>query len=78
VSSESTEESFLFSYSPCDSGSSPKKYHHLANIGEWLRIEDNTVVGEDVTVKSELYINDTVVLLRKCVSQDLPTTQVIL
>jgi mannose-1-phosphate guanylyltransferase len=49
-----------------------------SNIGEWVRIENNTVLGEDVTVKSELYINETVILPHKCVSRDLPTAQVVL
>lgn len=49
-----------------------------SNIGEWVRIENNSVLGEDVTIKSELYVNETVVLPHKSVSKDLPTAQVVL
>lgn len=48
------------------------------NIGEWVRIENNSVLGEDVTIKSELYVNQTVVLPHKTVSRDLATPQVVL
>ena len=47
-------------------------------VGEWARIENNSVLGEDVTVKPERYINSSCVLPHKSVSKDLSTPQILM
>lgn len=49
-----------------------------SNIGEWVRIENNSVLGEDVTVKPELYLNSSVILPHKSVKNDLATPQIVM
>lgn len=49
-----------------------------SKIGSWVRVENNSVLGEEVTIKSELYVNETVVLPNKTVSRDLSTAQIVL
>lgn len=49
-----------------------------STVGEWVRIENMTVLGEDVNVKAERYINASSVLPHKSVSKDLPTAQVLM
>jgi mannose-1-phosphate guanylyltransferase len=49
-----------------------------STIGEWVRVENFSVLGEDVTIKAELYVNETVVLPHKSVSKDLSFPQVVL
>lgn len=47
-------------------------------IGEWVRIENNSVLGEDVIVKPERYINSSSILPHKSVSKDLSTPQILM
>lgn len=49
-----------------------------SRIGSWVRIEQNSVLGEDVSVKDELHINNAVVLPHKGVKQNLEPGSIIL
>ena len=49
-----------------------------SNIGSWVRIEENSVLGEDVTVKDELHVNQSVVLPHKGVKANLSPGTIIL
>lgn len=49
-----------------------------SNIGDWVRIEDGSVLGEDVTVKHELHVNASIVLPHKGVKNNLPAGTIIL
>lgn len=42
-----------------------------SNIGSWVRIEDNSVLGEDVEVKDEMHVNKSIVLPHKGVKSNL-------
>lgn len=39
-------------------------------IGQWVRIENFCVFGEDVTVKDEIYVNGTIVLTHKVINEN--------
>lgn len=43
-----------------------------STIGRWCRVEGNTVVGEDVQVKDEKYINGGMILPHKNISVNIP------
>ncbi|QDZ22535.1 GDP-D-mannose pyrophosphorylase [Chloropicon primus] len=47
-------------------------------IGNWSRVENMSVLGEDVTVKDELYLNGAVVLLHKEIKASIESPQIIL
>jgi len=47
-------------------------------VGQWVRIENNTVLGEDVIVKDEIYINGGQVLPHKSIAASVPEPQVIM
>lgn len=47
-------------------------------VGRWVRMEGCTVLGEDVIVKDELYINGGQVLPHKNISQSVPEPQIIM
>lgn len=49
-----------------------------SKIGSWVRIENNSVLGEDVTVGDEFHVNECVVLPHKAVKKNLPTATIIL
>lgn len=49
-----------------------------ASIGSWTRIEGGSVLGDDVTVNDELYINGATVLPNKSISSNIPTPQIIM
>jgi len=49
-----------------------------STIGEWVRIENNSVFGEDVTIKDELYINGGIVLPHKSVARDLFKPEIVM
>lgn len=67
-------------------GAKVRSYAYVANaiigwdstVGEWVRIEKMTVLGEDVHVKPEHYINGSSVLPHKSVKKDLPTPQIMM
>ncbi|XP_078045941.1 GDP-mannose pyrophosphorylase B [Augochlora pura] len=47
-------------------------------VGRWVRMEGITVLGEDVIVKDELYINGGQVLPHKSISNSVPEPQIIM
>lgn len=47
-------------------------------VGRWVRMEGTTVLGEDVIVKDELYINGGQVLPHKSISNSVPEPQIIM
>ncbi|XP_028046897.1 mannose-1-phosphate guanyltransferase beta isoform X2 [Monomorium pharaonis] len=47
-------------------------------VGQWVRMEGTTVLGEDVIVKDELYINGGQVLPHKSISASVPEPQIIM
>lgn len=47
-------------------------------VGRWVRMEGITVLGEDVIVKDELYINGGQVLPHKNISTSVPEPQIIM
>lgn len=49
-----------------------------SNIGKWVRIENNSVFGEDVTVGSELHVDQSIILPHKGVKKNLNAGTIIL
>lgn len=49
-----------------------------ANVGCWSRIEGGAVLGDDVTVDNEVYVNGAVVLPNKSISSNIPSPQIIM
>lgn len=47
-------------------------------VGRWVRLEGITVLGEDVIVKDEIYINGGQVLPHKSISASVPEPQIIM
>jgi len=48
------------------------------SIGNWVRIENVTVLGEDVIVNDELYINEAIVLPHKVIKNSVPEKEIIM
>jgi len=48
------------------------------SVGKWVRMEGVTVLGEDVHVNDELYINGGKVLPHKSISESIPEPQIIM
>jgi len=48
------------------------------NVGKWVRMENVTVLGEDVQVKDELYINGGYILPHKTIGESVPEPQIIM
>lgn len=49
-----------------------------STVGQWVRMEGTTVLGEDVIVKDELYINGGQVLPHKSIAASVPEPQIIM
>jgi mannose-1-phosphate guanylyltransferase len=49
-----------------------------ASVGRWVRMEGGSVLGDDVTVKDEVYINGAVVLPNKSLANNIPEPQIIM
>lgn len=49
-----------------------------ASVGKWTRIEGGSVLGDDVTVNDELYVNGATILPNKSISANIPTPQIIM
>ncbi|ANZ77141.1 BA75_03644T0 [Komagataella pastoris] len=49
-----------------------------STVGKWARLEGVTVLGEDVTVKDEIYVNGGKVLPHKSISANVDTPQIIM
>jgi mannose-1-phosphate guanylyltransferase len=47
-------------------------------VGQWARLENNAVLGEDVIVKDEIYINGGRVLPHKAISDSIRDPQIIM
>jgi len=47
-------------------------------VGQWVRMENTTVLGEDVIVKDELYVNGGQVLPHKSIATSVPEPQIIM
>ena len=47
-------------------------------VGRWVRLEGTTVLGEDVIVKDEIYINGGQVLPHKSIGISVPDPQIIM
>jgi mannose-1-phosphate guanylyltransferase len=48
------------------------------SIGKWVRMENVTVLGEDVVVKDEIYINGGYILPHKSIAESVPEPQIIM
>ena len=48
------------------------------HVGKWVRMENVSVLGEDVIVKDELYVNGGKVLPHKSISNSVPDPQIIM
>lgn len=49
-----------------------------SHVGRWVRMENVTVLGEDVIVKDELYLNGVRVLPHKSIGNSVPEPQIIM
>lgn len=49
-----------------------------STVGQWVRMENVTVLGEDVTVKDEIYINGGRILPHKSIGESVPDPQIIM
>jgi mannose-1-phosphate guanylyltransferase len=47
-------------------------------VGSWTRVEGGAVLGDDVSVGDELYVNGAIVLPNKSLSSSIPTPQIIM
>ncbi|XP_023238436.1 mannose-1-phosphate guanyltransferase beta-like [Centruroides sculpturatus] len=47
-------------------------------VGQWVRMENTSVLGEDVIVKDEIYVNGGKVLPHKAISESVTEPQVIM
>ncbi|CAI2350744.1 unnamed protein product [Caenorhabditis sp. 36 PRJEB53466] len=47
-------------------------------VGSWIRMENNCVLGDDVVVKDELYMNEASVLPHKVISVNVPSKDIII
>ena len=48
------------------------------SIGRWVRIENECIIGEDVVVKDELYLNGAQVLPHKSIAENVPIPKVLM
>ncbi|XP_019360169.1 PREDICTED: mannose-1-phosphate guanyltransferase beta, partial [Gavialis gangeticus] len=49
-----------------------------SSVGQWVRMENVTVLGEDVIVNDELYLNGASVLPHKSISESVPEPRIIM
>ena len=47
-------------------------------VGKWVRIENTSVIGDDVVIKDELYLNGARVLPHKSISTNVPEPDIIM
>ena len=47
-------------------------------VGQWARLENNAVLGEDVIVKEEIYVNGGRVLPHKAIGESIRDPQIIM
>ncbi|KAK0398688.1 hypothetical protein QR680_002709 [Steinernema hermaphroditum] len=48
------------------------------SVGRWVRIENTSVIGDDVAIKDELYLNGAIVLPHKSISENVPDPHIIM
>jgi len=49
-----------------------------STVGKWSRVENITVLGDDVTIKDELYVNGASVLPHKSISSSIPSPTIVM
>ncbi|EMR09943.1 mannose-1-phosphate guanyltransferase [Pneumocystis murina B123] len=49
-----------------------------STVGKWARLENVTVLGEDVTIKDEIYVNGGSILPHKCIDQNIEVPSIIM
>ena len=49
-----------------------------SNVGRWVRVENITVLGDDVTIKDELYVNGASVLPHKSISSSITEPRIVM
>ncbi|WRT70755.1 mannose-1-phosphate guanyltransferase [Kwoniella shivajii] len=49
-----------------------------SNVGRWTRVENITVLGDDVTIKDELYVNGASVLPHKSISTSITEPRIVM
>ncbi|OCF54660.1 mannose-1-phosphate guanyltransferase [Kwoniella mangroviensis CBS 10435] len=49
-----------------------------SNVGRWTRVENITVLGDDVTIKDELYVNGASVLPHKSISSSITEPRIVM
>ena len=49
-----------------------------ASVGSWSRVEGGAVLGDDVAVSDEIYVNGAIVLPNKSISASIPSAQIIM
>lgn len=49
-----------------------------STVGKWVRMENGSVLGDDVNVKDELYVNGAIVLPNKSLSSNIHEPQIIM
>ena len=49
-----------------------------SSIGQWARIENGSVIGEDVHFKDEIYVNGGIVLPHKEIKENITSPQIIM
>ncbi|KNC79663.1 mannose-1-phosphate guanyltransferase beta [Sphaeroforma arctica JP610] len=49
-----------------------------STVGRWCRLDGVTVLGEDVNLKDEIYVNGAKVLPHKSISNDIPEPQIVM
>jgi len=49
-----------------------------SNVGRWTRVENITVLGDDVTIKDELYVNGASVLPHKTISSSITEPRIVM
>eukprot|EP01134_Creolimax_fragrantissima_P003160 CFRG3160T1 len=49
-----------------------------STVGQWCRLDGVTVLGEDVTIKDEIYVNGAKVLPHKTISENIPEPKIVM
>ena len=49
-----------------------------SKVGQWARIENHTILGEDVSTKDELYLNGAIILPHKELKESVPEPRIIM
>jgi mannose-1-phosphate guanylyltransferase len=49
-----------------------------SKVGRWVRMDNGVVLGDDVSVKDELYVNGAIVLPNKSLTTNVPEPQIIM